>query len=500
MQLEFSKAKDGSKTFSADGVFFHSTYSPYKEAERYLQSINFSFEPQYIFLIEPGLSYLNTIIKKKFPFCKTICIRLFDQKLGDEADWDKVIFYSDFSASSFSFFLLSEFGEEKLLTSTIILNQQSQKIFFDKVTKITEDYKACLEQAKTVLTTRQFFEKKWLINSCNFFKYVNTIAEALPESKLPLVICASGPSLKASLNTIKENQDKLFILCLSSALSVLIKNSIKADMILTTDGGFWAGEHLKYLKKNPDILLAAPCEAFIPKKVLSCNPLLSLKYNDCSSFINGEIIEKAGLPSFEALRNPTVSGTGLYLAKAITNNKIYFCGLDLAASKGFSHTQPNELENNNCLVDNRLYTKEKRISASGFSSKSLEIYREWFSSLSQKEVEDLYRVIPENCQKGLGYIKDISPLDFNNQIKKLSSGPKNISFSTRQFNKSKVKESLDFILEKLSSPQWKNQIFPADSLSIKNARDQESKNQAAKRLDSKITALQKKIRKLADDS
>ena len=66
MQLEFSKAKDGSKTFSADGVFFHSTYSPYKEAERYLQSINFSFEPQYIFLIEPGLSYLNTIIKKSF--------------------------------------------------------------------------------------------------------------------------------------------------------------------------------------------------------------------------------------------------------------------------------------------------------------------------------------------------------------------------------------------------------------------------------------------------
>ena len=85
---------------------------------------------------------------------------------------------------------------------------------------------------------------------------------------MPVVICASGPQLKPCINTIKTSQDKIFIICLSSALSVLVKNGITPDFILTTDGGFWAGEHLKYLKKNPGITLAAPCEAFIPKKIL----------------------------------------------------------------------------------------------------------------------------------------------------------------------------------------------------------------------------------------
>ena len=95
MQLLFSKAKDDSQTFSADGVFFHSTYSPSKEADRFLQSINFSFAPQLILFVEPGLNYYSEILKKKFPDCKIICLRLFNQSLGDEATWDYCIKYSE---------------------------------------------------------------------------------------------------------------------------------------------------------------------------------------------------------------------------------------------------------------------------------------------------------------------------------------------------------------------------------------------------------------------
>ena len=96
MKLEFSKAKDGTQTFSADGVFFHSTYSPYKEAERFIQGVNFLFEPKIVFFIEPGLSYCNEVLKKKYPQCQTACIRLFNQKLGDEANWDYLIHPADY--------------------------------------------------------------------------------------------------------------------------------------------------------------------------------------------------------------------------------------------------------------------------------------------------------------------------------------------------------------------------------------------------------------------
>ena len=83
---------------------------------------------------------------------------------------------------------------------------------------------------------------------------------------MPVLVCASGPSLNCCIKIIKQFEDKLFIICLSSALSVLIKNNIIPDLVFSTDGGYWAGEHLKHLKKNKDIPLAVSCEAFVPKK------------------------------------------------------------------------------------------------------------------------------------------------------------------------------------------------------------------------------------------
>ena len=113
MQLVFSKAKDNSQTFSVDGVFFHSTYSPSKEAYRFIQSTNFTFEPEIILFVEPGLNYYSDIIKKKFPKCKTICLRLFNQPLGDEVTWDYCI--NALECANLKSFLISNFGEEKLL-------------------------------------------------------------------------------------------------------------------------------------------------------------------------------------------------------------------------------------------------------------------------------------------------------------------------------------------------------------------------------------------------
>ena len=212
MQLEFSRAKDGTQTFSVNGLFFHSAYSPSKEAEKFILSANFSVEPQYIFLVEPGLSYCNDILKKKFPDCKTICIRLFNQKLGDEANWDYVIYYSpDFNLCNY---LVTQFGEDKLLHSTVLINQQAQKLFAEQSANIITEYKNALENAKTLLTTRQFFEKKWLINSCNFIKYANNFVTGPLKTKLPVVVCASGPSLEDSLEVIKqlEEKDRNFVL------------------------------------------------------------------------------------------------------------------------------------------------------------------------------------------------------------------------------------------------------------------------------------------------
>ena len=496
MHLLFSKAKDNSQTFSVDGVFFHSSYSPAKEADRFLQSINFTFEPEVILFIEPGLNYYSDLIKKKFPLCKTICIRLFSQPLGDEASWDYCINYSGCQLKAF---LINTFGEEKLLSSNILFTKQAEALFNKEIKEIFEEYKNALTEAKTLLVTRQFFEKKWLLNCCNFIKYANNLYSPQLKTKLPAVICASGPSLNSSIKIIKENTSKLFIICLSSATSALLQNDIIPDLILTTDGGWWAGQHLKLLKKYNKIPLALPCEAFIPKDILLKNPIIPLKYNDSSSFISNSILSNSDIHGLSVERNPTVSGTALSFAKAITSNNIYYCGLDLQNGKGQQHTKPNEIEKDNNLKDFRIKNIETRISYSRYNSEALQIYRDWFCALDQ--ASNVYRVIDyENSkQSSLGKIKDISPKAFLKELEDKENSPKAKLELQEKSKKEKCKEAFNYIFEQLNTLQWQKQLFPADFISIKNSSDENMKKAFEERMKCKIEKLAEKIRKIADE-
>ncbi len=495
MQIEFLETKDGSKTFSADGIFYHSSYSPVKEANRFIEGSTFLYTPKIIFLFEPGLNYFSSSLKQKFPQSKIVCIRLFDFSFEDESSWDFVIRYE----SKLSQTLINTFGEESLLSSTLLIWKPAEKFFKTQLESFIQEYKNTLESCKTLLVTRQFFEKKWLLNSCNFIKYTQTLVEPQITTTFPVLVCASGPSLEPCINIIKQNRNKVFILCLSSALSVLIYNSIIPDIILSTDGGYWAGEHLKYLKNNPGIPLAVPCEAFVPKKILHTNPILALRYNDQSSFICTEIFEQAKIKTFEAFRNPTVSGTGLYFAKMLTKNKIFFCGLDLAGAKGMQHSKPNELEKNNELIDSKIHTKETRQTKSRYNAASLQIYRDWFSSLPESETKNIYRIIQKDSQESLGSIKDIQAQDLANILNAERESATQNKIETFTFTKENNKKTFEYIIQMLKTDKWKSQIFPADFISIQNCLDEADKAAAQKRLDKKIEALTEKIRKLADE-
>ena len=497
MQIDFLEAKDGSKTFSADGVFYHSSYSPIKEAQRFVETTQFLFNPKLIFFVEPGFSFCVPFFKKRFPNCKIICIRLFDHIFDDEKSWDYVLRYNQIQ--NFSQTLIQTFGEDSLLSSTVLIWKPAEKLFENKLPDIISNYKAALENCKTLLVTRQFFEKKWLINSCNYIKNIQKLIKPEFKTELDVVVCASGPSLEPCINILKSYQNKVFIICLSSALRVLLHNSIVPDLILTTDGGFWAGEHLKLLKTNSNIPIAAPCEAFIPKQILKKNPILALHYNDESSFICTEFLKAARLPSFEAVRNPTVSGTGLFFSKSISSNNIFFCGLDLAGNKGFQHTQPNELEKNNELYDTRIKTKETRIGRSRYNSDSLQIYRDWFASLDTNTTAKVFRVIEQNKQKNLGNIKDITPEDFCNKINKTNAQKKPGFFEDIQIQNNNTKTVLDKICSLLNTEKWKCQIFPADYISIQNCINENDKELLEQRLNNKIQKLVQKIRKIADE-
>ena len=227
---------------------------------------------------------------------------------------------------------------------------------------------------------------------------------------------------------------------------------------MSTDGGYWASEHLKSLYKY-NIPLALAGEGYCKKALLSKLKILPLDYGDG---ISHSILQAAKIKTLKAVRNGTVSGTALLLASALSKGNIYLCGLDLACQKGFQHTQPNELEINSSLFDNRIKNKITRSTKAELTNDSLEIYKNWFiNNPLNTGKRKVYRLIEKSdCKNKLGWITDLELQSFNDTACKIHD-TKKICFISEE-NNSDLKAALQLLSKTEYTEAWKKQLFPLD--------------------------------------
>lgn len=495
MKILIQKAKNGEETALAANIFLHSNYAPSKEAERFIENLSIPYNPKIIIITEPALSYTAKLLKKKYPDAKTGAIRYTSDFNNYNSNFDFVLNF--YEHKEFSNYLSSIFNEEELLSIYFLSWQPSSKVFYEEDKSCWAYIKQSLENAKTLLVTRQYFEKKWLLNTFSFLRYLkkpvffNSSVEKIDK---PVLIVASGPSLKSALNILRNHSNKFFIICLSSAISVCLENNITPDLCMSTDGGYWAGQHLKALENN-DIVLAFPPEAYCKRSLLEKLRILPLIYDDG---ISKKLLDKCSLNFIKVQRNGTVSGTALDFAYEYFSNDIYFCGLDLSSNKGFQHTQPNELEKNNQLKDNRITTKEKRCAAGSFSNASLEIYLNWFKNKTFNDTKrKIYRIINEEDKHNqLGQIQDINVLQFENKIQNIkletSTSPSNKYFISQNFNID-LKATAEIFENTSEVEKIKRQLFPLDYVSLSHNT---SNTEMKEKIEERFKELYTKIRKL----
>lgn len=489
MEIEFFTAKNGEISARFNSLSLHSAYSPSQESKRFIDNLTLPFAPQIIILVEPAVSYLINNIREKYPDVKLGIIRFsnnFD-KYNSHADY---VFYAD-GAVSLQTQLLNQLTEEELCSTFFVSWEPCAKAFPVQSRKTWQEIKTATEQARTILVTREYFEKKWLYNTCKFLS--NNRKSFILKNKidLPVVIVASGPSLNSKISFLRENQNKFFIICLSSAISCLIKNGIIPDICLSTDGGYWAGEHLKSLK-HQNIPLAVSTEGYCPSCILEKNFIIPLSYEDG---FTKSVINKASFITMTAKRNGTVSGTALDFALQYSSKSIFFFGLDLAASKGFQHTQPNEIELNNASKDFRLASSEKRMSNASINGHSLQIYENWFT---QKKLygRKVYRIIEEKEKhNSFNEIKDITltemvaiSADFSNSNKEFCNF---FSCIEQKVNKTDL---FAYLEKELNTSAIQKQLFPLDFVAL--SHNTNDTIVIENRIQEKTDKIIKKIRKL----
>lgn len=472
MEVVFQNSKNGDLTATVGGFFFHSSYSPQKEAQRFVENCNFSFPPKIIFVTEPGISYCAKFFRQKFPSAKLVAVRyLHDFKKFDKS-FDFVIDFFSYSNNpqGFERLLSGNFSDAEILSSVFCSWNAASKIFPDFENSFWKSIKNVTKKAQTVLITSQFFEKKWFLNSITFLNYLKNPISLKNKITIDILILASGPSLLPALSVIKNNQNSFFIIALSSAIKCCFENEIIPDLCFSTDGGYWAKEHLKILEKKSNTVLALSLESCCQKILLQNNPILPLDYEDG---ISKDLAEKSGIDFLNSRRNGTVSGTALQFAMENSTGTIYFCGLDLHSQKGFQHTNPNELQTNSQISDFKLNSVEKKQVSSMLNSESLKIYEDWFSSFNIQN-RKVFRIIDEKDKKNsLGKIKDISINEFKNQITHKQLNKEFSLFYIRQ-NKTINLQNIKFFLQEIFfQDKIKKQLYPLDFLQYSHSENEE---------------------------
>jgi hypothetical protein len=426
MNLNFLPAKNGSLNCVCNNKYFHSNYNPENEAEKFVQSLTFNFIPEYIFITEPALSYCAVIFKKKFPDTKIIAIRFCNDFNNYNYLWDSVIFFNKASLDS----NLDEFITEENFSSCVFLSwKNSENIFIDESREYWTILKNYLKIKHDLVNTKNYFSERWLKNTLNnSLNLINTAT--IKPGNIPVIIVASGTSLKNCIEKIIKYRKNFYLICVSSALSVLIYNNIIPDLCISTDGGFWAKKHLENTNKNiiNKIPFVLPLEASVPFELLKNNLIVPLDYNDSFSTL---IIRTLNIKTLNAKRNGTVSGTAIDFAFSITNGLIGIIGLDLHNSKSYSHTQPNALEKINSLNDYRINPLTNRLFKSEINNSSLEIYSQWFNKQNRFK-NRVYRIF-EN-EKPETEIKTMNVTNLQNFI---NESMKNISEKNSTINKNK---------------------------------------------------------------
>lgn len=462
--IQFIQAKNNEISCIFNGIHLHSSYNPTKEAENYVSGLNPDFNPLVIIITEPALSYCLKPLKERFPKAKMGVIRFSNTFNEYNYGWDFVVQINEIQS------LITKLGEDLLLSTYFISWQASNKAFPKEYEETWNEIKKVLKTSQDILATRAYFSNRWIKNALRFCVYTKN-TYVLKPGNFPIIIAASGPSLKESIPNIKKYRNNFYLIALSSAYEPLINNDIIPDICISTDGGFWAKRHIK----KCSIPLVVSAESAITWEKLNSIPIIPIKYGDAPE---ASLLDICGFKSMIGKRNGTVSGTAVELAFNLTSSEIYACGLDLASCIGFQHIQPNALENDKFISDYRLKNKESRAYPSEFENGSLKIYRDWFSMQKENFSTRFKRLTTKNYiyNNDLGKIKTITwdALDLSTDTSKLTmpkleENPLPPSTDRIQL----IKELFNTIEENCINTEWFSSLLPAEYIAYNKATDKE---------------------------
>ena len=360
-------------------IQLHSKYNPRKEAAQFADTI--TGDPQVIVITEPGESYLADALREKYPQARLIALRYTDSLFAEsDTVWDAVWRPS---MGSLAFFLIRCIPDEFLSTAKFLPWKAADRVFPEQAAAVWKELQHGIEILKSVMCTRAFFGKRWLINSVkNVLTIQNPVLPYFGDSDV--ILTGAGPGLQY---LHAESANGFSVAAVASAYRALQYRNIHPHVCISTDAGYWAKRHFDTLPSN--IPVAFPLEAALPFQITEHNPCIMLTYG---SPLEQQLFLLSGTAATAASENGTVTGTAVDLLAAHTQSRIILAGVDLSCSKGFTHAQPHSSLLHCADTITRLKPLAGILATQNRQAAVLETYRQWFLQLPQATTKRLYRL------------------------------------------------------------------------------------------------------------
>ena len=345
-KFEIQLGKTNLPTVKENGKFWHSFYSPEKEATSLVTTSECKEKSTIVFL-GYGLGYGVKEACKNHPE-KTIIII--------EPDINYALFpffYMDFSEIFKHEKLIMMFGAEHQQVISILENQQLDNCHFIKNQNQIEHCKDYFENLEKLIkrnkqkqqindNTYKRFGKLWLTNTCknfsNFKKHngINLLKNRMKDKNACVI--AAGPTLSETLPLLKEIQKRCVLICVDTALQTVLKYGIVPEFTVMVDPQYWNARHLDFVDTSNTILITE--SAVYPsvfnyqwKEILFCSAMYPL----------GKILEK-NISICELGAGGSVATTAWDFARFLGCTKIFMAGLDLGYPKNQTHIKGSTFE------------------------------------------------------------------------------------------------------------------------------------------------------------
>lgn len=336
--LSVITAQNGSPSIEIGKKLLHSKFDPEAEAAKFIDSILIRKDAIPVF-VGLGLGYHIEELLKRYSDFETIIIiepRLDIIKAALDTRNLKIIL----EQKNLNF-IYSKSEDKILAYISKLTNDESirKKLFFivhtPSLSIYEQNYRKLIDTVKrfSISPKLQQLMQKNFEDNLHFTMHSPGIIQLFNKfENKPIVLVSAGPSLVNDIEHLKKVQDNVLIICVSTALKLLLKNNIKPDIVAIADSKKIMLNHFEEYLDEQIPLLFVPTASNSVLKNYKGPKIVALQNDYRLCKMVSDKVDKGSVDVGESVAT-LILDVGIKLG----GDPIIFVGQDLAFSDGHSH-------------------------------------------------------------------------------------------------------------------------------------------------------------------